>query len=90
MLCELSYSLCQYAVQFLGNMGNYKSFGDTKFIPRLSPEQMDKIVEACGNEQAKKLYRQCKDGMFSLEPDSVLMLGFPDKQVKISDLTSIF
>ncbi len=24
----------QYAVQFLGNSGNYKSFGDSKFIPR--------------------------------------------------------
>ena len=31
---ELELAL-QYFVQFLGNCGNYRSFGDTKFIPRI-------------------------------------------------------
>lgn len=31
-----------YAAAFYGNLGNYKSFGDTKFIPDLP-----KVVSAC-------------------------------------------
>ena len=29
-----------YAAQFLGNLGNYKSFGDSKFVPRLDARQL--------------------------------------------------
>ena len=31
-----SQSFLMYAAAFYGNIGNYKSFGDTKFIPALS------------------------------------------------------
>lgn len=30
----------EYATQLLGNSGNYKGFGDSKFIPRCSPEDL--------------------------------------------------
>ncbi|PAA77353.1 hypothetical protein BOX15_Mlig003174g5, partial [Macrostomum lignano] len=33
-----------YATQVLGNLGNYKSFGDTKILPDLSEEALDKII----------------------------------------------
>src|SRR5437016_3702138 len=33
-------SFLEYAAQFLGNCGNYKGFGDSKFIPRISAEAL--------------------------------------------------
>ncbi|KAF2152883.1 dipeptidyl peptidase III [Myriangium duriaei CBS 260.36] len=34
-----------YAAMFLGNSGNYKSFGDSKFIPRLSKDKFTALIE---------------------------------------------
>ena len=34
----------QFCACFYGNMGNYLSFGDTKFVPRCSSEKIAKIV----------------------------------------------
>lgn len=36
-VCALSYlqALLMYAAFFFANMGNYKSFGDTKVVPSL-------------------------------------------------------
>ena len=36
-----------YCSGFYGNMGNYKGFGDSKFIPNLSVQQFGKIVKVC-------------------------------------------
>jgi len=36
---------CLYASTFLNNAGNYKSFGDTKFIPEVSEETFLKIMQ---------------------------------------------
>jgi dipeptidyl-peptidase-3 len=35
-----------YSAAVFQNCGNYKSFGDTKFVPELSPESFRKIVQA--------------------------------------------
>jgi dipeptidyl-peptidase-3 len=40
---ELQWFL-EYAAQFLGNCGNYKSFGDSKFIPRAQPEVIEALA----------------------------------------------
>ncbi|XP_055956733.1 dipeptidyl peptidase 3 isoform X2 [Patella vulgata] len=37
-------SLLIYAAGFYANMGNYKSFGDSKFIPKLSKEKFELVV----------------------------------------------
>ena len=29
-----------YCAAFYGNLGNYKSFGDTKFVPALAPPRL--------------------------------------------------
>ncbi len=39
-------NLRMYAAQFLSNAGNYLSFGDTRFIPRIPPEKLELIVLA--------------------------------------------
>ena len=65
-----------YAAQFLGNTGNYKSFGDSKFIPRLKPEKFKAL--ASSSQSAMKLYEQIEDRMFESEPVSLMHLGYPD------------
>jgi len=30
-----------YAAAFYGNLGNYKSFGDTKFVPGIGPDRLE-------------------------------------------------
>eukprot|EP01107_Rhizomastix_libera_P002715 TRINITY_DN14675_c0_g1_i2.p1 TRINITY_DN14675_c0_g1~~TRINITY_DN14675_c0_g1_i2.p1 ORF type:complete len:700 (-),score=187.78 TRINITY_DN14675_c0_g1_i2:87-1973(-) len=56
-----------YAAAFYGNMGNYLSFGDTKFIPNLPRESFVKIFAAISPEfetQCKKIV----DIIYSLDP----------------------
>lgn len=46
-----------YTAQVLGNLVNYKSFGFSKFIPRIRPDDFKAIVEASPNkEQALLLW----------------------------------
>ena len=35
-----------YVAGFYGNMSNYHSFGDMKFVPDLTPEAFRKILES--------------------------------------------
>jgi dipeptidyl-peptidase-3 len=41
-----------YAAVFMGNMGNYYSFGDSKFIPGLPKESFAKLVQLAAEEVA--------------------------------------
>ena len=52
-----------YAAQFLGNLGNYKSFGDSKFVPRLEPRQLKAL--ATTSKEALGFYEQFKDAIFA-------------------------
>ena len=71
----------EYAAQFLGNVGNYKGFGDSKFVPRLSPSSLEKLVSK--TPKAKNCFEAAKangGGIFAdtSKPNS-LHLGFPDQ-----------
>ncbi|XP_060107462.1 dipeptidyl peptidase 3 [Heteronotia binoei] len=62
-----------YAAGVYANMGNYKSFGDTKFVPNLPKEKLKKLVweSQALKEHPKEmeaLWGRCGDLMFSLEP----------------------
>ncbi|XP_067328511.1 dipeptidyl peptidase 3 [Anolis sagrei] len=62
-----------YAAAVYANMGNYKSFGDTKFVPNLPKEKLKQLVwksQAFQDhpEEMEDLWGQCGDLMFSLEP----------------------
>ena len=46
----LQYFL-QYATQFLGNAGNYKGFGDSKFVPRCSLEDIVALASVSAEAQ---------------------------------------
>lgn len=78
----------EYAAQFLGNLGNYKSFGDVRFLPRCTQEQVEKMcrgVDADGktckgleNEQ----WQTAVAGMFvdaEHITEEAMLLGFPGK-----------
>jgi dipeptidyl-peptidase-3 len=59
-----------YCAAFYGNFGNYKSFGDTKFVPALPAEKMQAFLTA-GKADAKALealWAECGDAMYSLRP----------------------
>ena len=45
------HALDTYCARVLSNCGNYLSFGDTKFIPRLSREKFAKLVFAVGTAE---------------------------------------
>ncbi|KZM27802.1 Dipeptidyl-peptidase III [Ascochyta rabiei] len=64
-----------YAAQFLGNLGNYKSFGDSKFVPRLEPRQLKAL--ATTSKEALALYEQFKDAIYAGDDVAKLHLGYP-------------
>ncbi|KAI9268961.1 peptidase family M49-domain-containing protein [Phascolomyces articulosus] len=62
----------QYSAQFLGNLSNFKAFGDEKFIPRVPIGDFEKIVQAAGVQ----LSPDVKHDIYDLE--SKTLLGFPE------------
>ncbi|KAI1105219.1 putative dipeptidylpeptidase III [Jackrogersella minutella] len=73
---ELDHFL-QYAAQFLGNNGNYKSFGDAKFIPRCSESAFTAL--AATSPDAQKFYNATSGAIFSTDKPSLLHLGYPEQ-----------
>ncbi|CCF57093.1 hypothetical protein KAFR_0C00980 [Kazachstania africana CBS 2517] len=80
---EAEYYL-DYVSQFLSNLGNYKSFGDSKFIPRCSEESFYKIVEAANidlngpveNSPFNNVKELIEKGIYYIDED-IALLGFP-------------
>jgi len=74
-----------YCAGFLGNMGNYKGFGDSKFVPNLPQEKFDTLVKASSAYKANpsvlgEIWDSVKGPMFSLS-DKEKQLGLGDKGV---------
>lgn len=64
-----------YAAQFLGNNGNYKSFGDSKFIPRLEPRRFKTLADL--NKDTLAFYAKFKDAIYAGNDVAKLHLGYP-------------
>lgn len=64
----------EYASQVLSNLGNYKSFGDTKFVPRVSKEAVEKMVISV--PEVMDLWESVKDAIWSTEDEKKVLLGF--------------
>ncbi|XP_053404717.1 dipeptidyl peptidase 3-like isoform X2 [Mercenaria mercenaria] len=76
-------ALLIYAAGFYSNMGNYKSFGDSKFIPNLPKEKFEAMVygSVAGKTDPvgmKALWNAVSDRMYSLE-DRQRELGLGEK-----------
>jgi len=41
--------LTAYAAGFYTNLGNYYSFGATKFIPELSKDEFEQVIQLAGD-----------------------------------------
>uniref|UniRef100_A0A672LDL7 Dipeptidyl peptidase 3 n=1 Tax=Sinocyclocheilus grahami TaxID=75366 RepID=A0A672LDL7_SINGR len=74
-----------YAAGLYANMGNYKSFGDTKFIPNLPKEKFKALVwESLAFKQSpgdmEALWGCCCESLYSLE-DKLKQLGLGEKGI---------
>lgn len=67
----------EYSAQFLGNGGNYKSFGDSKFIPRCDEPAFAALASA--SPDAVKHYKATNGAIFSADKPGLLHLGFTDE-----------
>ena len=70
-----------YAAGFLNNLGNYRSFGDTKLVPVIAKDDLYKLITA--SEAYKqdgplidKLWTAVSDRLYSLDSGD-RQLGFP-------------
>uniref|UniRef100_A0A3Q3NGD7 Dipeptidyl peptidase 3 n=1 Tax=Mastacembelus armatus TaxID=205130 RepID=A0A3Q3NGD7_9TELE len=74
-----------YAAGLYANMGNYKSFGDTKFIPNLPKDKLKALVRASQAFQdqpaeMEALWDSCSCLLYSLE-NKQKQLGLGDKGI---------
>ncbi|XP_059913620.1 dipeptidyl peptidase 3-like isoform X4 [Gadus macrocephalus] len=74
-----------YAAGLYANMGNYKSFGDTKFIPNLPKDKLKALVFASQSfteqpSEMEALWDSCSSALFSLE-DKQKQLGLGSKGI---------
>ncbi|KAH8020731.1 hypothetical protein HPB51_003219 [Rhipicephalus microplus] len=76
-------ALLVYAAAFYSNMGNYKGFGDNKFIPGVAKDKLEKLLRLSKAWEAEPatlehLWSEVSDPLYSLR-DSEKHLGFPPK-----------
>ncbi|XP_014363567.2 dipeptidyl peptidase 3 [Papilio machaon] len=74
-----------YAGGLFANSGNYKGFGDTKFIPNLAKDAFELIVKSSkayenDNTHLTKLWQKVQNPMYSLAP-RLTSLGLANKGV---------
>ncbi len=72
-----------YLSAFLSNMGNYRGFGDSKFIPNLPKQKLETLIinsTAYKNNETeiKFIWDNIKVKLYSLESND-LSLGFSPK-----------
>jgi dipeptidyl-peptidase-3 len=68
--------LMQYTSQVLSNLVNYRSFGFTKFVPRVDEKLFEAVVERSANAtEAVILWKDLKDYIYSLKPEDSLSIG---------------
>ncbi|KAH3674415.1 hypothetical protein WICMUC_003252 [Wickerhamomyces mucosus] len=73
---EIIKGYLEYSSQFLSNLGNYKSFGDKKFIPKISIEEFESIISNSNSNLSQ--FNKIKSKLYSIDGKSSL-LGFPSE-----------
>ncbi|KAL4870643.1 hypothetical protein BDV12DRAFT_184274 [Aspergillus spectabilis] len=69
----------EYSAQFLGNCGNYKGFGDSKFIPRLPVEALKALASATAETKAAfEKSISTGGGIYETREQSLMHLGYPE------------
>ena len=75
---ELNHFL-EYAAMFLGNCGNYKGFGDAKFVPRCDEKAFTAL--AATSQKADEYYKATKGAIFSSNDGGIMHLGYLDEGI---------
>ncbi|KAI0320104.1 aflatoxin-detoxifizyme [Amylostereum chailletii] len=66
----------QCSVQVLSNLANYKSFGFTKFVPRVSEDKFGAVIASSANAaNAVPLWNELKASIYATSPESSLFIG---------------
>ncbi len=63
----------------MGNCGNYKGFGDSKFIPKISPDALSKLASV--SEQCKKALERASSsggGFYETKQPGLMHFGYPE------------
>ncbi|KAL2863061.1 dipeptidyl-peptidase III [Aspergillus lucknowensis] len=69
----------EYSAQFLGNSGNYKGFGDSKFIPRLPVEAFEALSSITPETKAAFVKANAAGGgIYETAVQSLMHLGYPE------------
>ncbi|KAL4939768.1 hypothetical protein BDV06DRAFT_198123, partial [Aspergillus oleicola] len=69
----------EYSAQFLGNCGNYKGFGDSKFIPRLPVDALEALSSATAETKAAfQKANTTGGGIYETAEQSLMHLGYPE------------
>lgn len=67
----------EYSTQFLGNCGNYKGFGDAKFVPRCEEKVFEALAKT--SPKAAEHYKATKGAIFSSDNSGIMHLGYLDE-----------
>ncbi|KAL0270365.1 UNVERIFIED_CONTAM: hypothetical protein PYX00_007798 [Menopon gallinae] len=78
-------ALLVYAAGVLDNLANYKSFGDTKFVPAAPMEVFEKVIMLSNvykmePKKISSMWQEVKTSIYSLS-DKEKTLGFPDQGI---------
>ncbi|KAI0302020.1 aflatoxin-detoxifizyme [Russula brevipes] len=66
----------EFASQVLSNLANFKTFGFTKFVPRVSQEKFAAVVENSYNAaNAVPLWNELREHIYALVPEASLFIG---------------
>lgn len=69
----------EYAAQFLGNCGNYKGFGDSKIVPRISPAAFEALASATPETKAAWAKATASGGgIYETDNQALMHLGYPE------------
>ncbi|KAL4075542.1 peptidase family M49-domain-containing protein [Scleroderma citrinum] len=76
---DFDYAL-EYVSQVMHNLVNYKSFGFTKFLPRIAASEFARIVHASMNAaNAVPLWNELEEHIYSRTPEGLLSIGKPSE-----------
>ncbi|CZR60914.1 probable dipeptidylpeptidase III [Phialocephala subalpina] len=78
----------EYAAQFLGNCGNYKGFGDAKFVPRCDEKAFEAL--AAVSSKAGEHYKATKGAIFSSDNSGIMHLGYLDEAINCGHMTTYY
>ncbi|EPS42799.1 hypothetical protein H072_3127 [Dactylellina haptotyla CBS 200.50] len=69
----------EFAAQVLANLGNYKSFGDQKFVPRIPVDTFTKIAGV--TPESQKIWEGIKEQVYQITPEGITLLGYPPEHM---------